>query len=252
MRGSVSEVMRCLARCGGRRMSVFGRSILRIITAWSTFAAIAGRWATSQAASAARHGRRRARDDQLAPPRAQRAGGVDERLQPVVGDLDGLARGPRSASARPRERGVDAPPQLAGLGTSVPCTSIWWTTSSSRCSRNASDPVRTARRDCEVNMRFVRCGAGRRARSVFPRREPVKPASGTAQPTSDPVNGSVPLASGRAGRRGRACRRARAGRRRRWRPAIGASWSVLRHAERRPVASMKPLPESPGMPGVTV
>ena len=33
MRGSVSEEIRCLARCGGRRMSVLGRSILRIITA---------------------------------------------------------------------------------------------------------------------------------------------------------------------------------------------------------------------------
>ena len=47
MRGSVSDEIRCLARCGARRMSVLGRSILRIITAWSTFAATAGRCATS-------------------------------------------------------------------------------------------------------------------------------------------------------------------------------------------------------------
>ena len=47
IRGSVSEEIRCFARCGGRRMSVLGRSILRIITAWSTLAATAGRWATS-------------------------------------------------------------------------------------------------------------------------------------------------------------------------------------------------------------
>ena len=43
MRGSVSEVMRCL----GRGTAVLGRSILRIMIAWSTLAASAGRWATS-------------------------------------------------------------------------------------------------------------------------------------------------------------------------------------------------------------
>ena len=43
MRGRVSEVM----RLRGRLIAVFGRSILRIISAWSTFAASAGRSATA-------------------------------------------------------------------------------------------------------------------------------------------------------------------------------------------------------------
>ena len=48
MRGSVIDVMRCLrARLRRRRMSVLGRSILRIMIAWSTVAACAGRCATS-------------------------------------------------------------------------------------------------------------------------------------------------------------------------------------------------------------
>ena len=42
MRGSVSEVIRCFPRGCGRPMSVFGRSILRIMIAWSTLAACAG------------------------------------------------------------------------------------------------------------------------------------------------------------------------------------------------------------------
>ena len=88
MRGSVSEVIRAAWRAGAARwMSVFGRSILRIITAWSTFAASAGRCATSYAREPLGHVGRRAGDDQLAAARAQLARRGHERGERVVGDL---------------------------------------------------------------------------------------------------------------------------------------------------------------------
>ena len=90
MRGSVSDVIRCRARCAGRWMSVFGRSILRIITAWSTFAAIAGPVGDLPRGEAPRDVLGGAGDDQLPAPDAQLARRRHQRLQRLVGHLDRL------------------------------------------------------------------------------------------------------------------------------------------------------------------
>ena len=155
MRGSVSEVIRCLARGGCAAMPVFGRSIFRIMIAWSTFAACAGRCATSNAASRCATSARRAGHDQLALAGAQLARRGDERAERGVGDL-GRPREvddqPAHARRRARRRSAARAPR-ASRRSSVPRTSSWCTTSSSRCSRTASAPgLTTARSYCDVNM----------------------------------------------------------------------------------------------------
>ena len=100
---------------------------------------------------------RGAREDQLAAARAQLAHGV-RRARRAPGRRPGRPRrGRRSASARRRPArrrcGARAPARCSS--SSEPLRSIWWTTSSSRCSRTARSPGRTTeRRDCEVNTIF--------------------------------------------------------------------------------------------------
>jgi hypothetical protein len=68
-----------------------------------------------------------------------------------------------------------------------------------------------------------------------------------------PLNGSVPSASVTLGPPFAPCKAiARLTSLTLLLPTVGAIWSVLSTPKARPSASMKALPESPGMPGVTV
>src|SRR3954447_21454803 len=154
MRGSVSEVMRWRARCGERWMSVFGRSILRIMIAWSTLAASAGRWGTSCTVSRSDTSRdapatisspRRVRSSRAVATSALSAPSAT----PVVSAMSTISQRTPPARAASTRRAISG----ALASSSVPRSSTWCTTSSRRCSRTASAPGRTtARSDCEVNM----------------------------------------------------------------------------------------------------
>ena len=243
-----------MARCGGRRMSVFGpqhledhhglvdvggdrRAVRDVVGARA-----AGRPTASAPATISSP--LRARSAAAASTSASSTRSVTSTASREVEDQ------PADAAV---ERGVDAAAQLAALSSARRWTSIWCTTSSSRCSRKASEPgLATARRDWEVNMAGRRRGT-RRDGAYFPRHEPVKPATcGSADDRAGEGLGAGARAS-RPGRRGRACRRAScAGRRRRWRRRPGRAGACSRTPNALPSSSMKPEPESPGMPGETV
>src|SRR3954447_5808230 len=154
MRGSVREVMRRAGDAAGGRMPVFGRSILRIITAWSTVAGTAGRWATSKACSRSPTGPaapatisspRRVRSCVAVPASAASPLSATS-VAPPTSTISQRTPPASAASTRRDSSGVAASP-------SVPRTSRRWTTSSRRCSRMTTVPgSTTARRDCEVNM----------------------------------------------------------------------------------------------------
>ena len=173
MRGSVSEVMRCLARCGGRRMSVLGRSILRIITAWSTLAATRGAVGDVVGArAAAATSARRAGDDQLALARPQRAR-RRRRARPStrVGDVDRLGEVEDQPAHAAGERGVDAPAQLRPrLASSVPAhvDLVHDVVEPVLPERQTSPACATARRDWDVNMAGRSARRGTPSESVFP------------------------------------------------------------------------------------
>ena len=123
-----------------------------------------------------------------------------------VGDLDGLGQVEDQPAHAGREGGLDAPAELAA-SLSAPYTLIWWTTSSSRCSRNAAEPGwAAARRDCEVNIGVggTDRGAVRSAMERISRAASPSTLQLDGQPTIEPVNASVPPAgvtSGVADRR---------------------------------------------------
>ena len=84
--------------------------------AWSTVAACAGRWATSNTERRCADVAARARDDQLALARAQLARGRDERVERLVGDGDGAREVDDQPAHAAGERGVDAARELAERG----------------------------------------------------------------------------------------------------------------------------------------
>src|SRR5215217_2805834 len=157
--------MRCFARCDGRCTAVLGRSILRIITAWSTLAASAGRCATSHAPS--RAATSAGEPATIISPRRARSSRAAATSAPSASSETSVA--PDTSAISQRTPAASAPSiRRASSGVvsafTVPATSTWCTTSSSRCSRIEIAPGRTmARRDCDVNTRdegYARSGRG--------------------------------------------------------------------------------------------
>src|SRR5215210_2384150 len=147
--------MRCFARCDGRCTAVLGRSIFRIITAWSTFAASAGRCATSQ--EPRRPATSAGEPATIISPRRERSSRAA--LTSAASASSETVVAPERSAISQRTPAASAPSmRRASSGvvsaSTVPRTSTWCTTSSSRCSRIEMAPGRTmARRDCDVNTR---------------------------------------------------------------------------------------------------
>ena len=116
MRGSVSEEIRCLARGVGRSTAVLGRSILRIMIAWSTLAARAGRWETSY--SLRRGPTSGGAPARISSPRRERssAHAARQRAQRRVADRVGVAEVDDQPAHAAGQRGVDAPLELGRVG----------------------------------------------------------------------------------------------------------------------------------------
>ena len=117
MRGSVSDVMRCFARgCTGCATPVLGRSIFRIMIAWSTVAAWRRAVGHVEHREPLRRVGARARDDQLALARAQLARRRDERAERLVGHGDGAREVDDQPAHAAGQRGVDRARELAERG----------------------------------------------------------------------------------------------------------------------------------------
>ena len=217
-RGRVSEVM----RLRGRLIAVFGRSILRIISAWSTFAAVGDAVARS---IARRHVSRRA-DGGASTLALRRAQAAEQRRSGVSSAAGSSPRAPlevrrSSAVATSGGRAVERRPRATADQVVHDVVATW--PASVVSPGTAYAPTGH--------------GAGTTAASRLGQQRPAERLGARASVTSGP-----PWTP---------CTRAA----RQVADAVAAGQGHLeraQHAERRPWRSMNALPESPGMPGETV